>query len=93
MSDNDPGPGRRAIPVDEYAVSDGWRTVKVEPITTSTKYLVEQIKVVGKVCNRVYVDGRMPVEDQKELDALIHWLTEILEQAKGDDTVVLDVVE
>jgi hypothetical protein len=83
----------------EYTISDGFKTVKIETVTTSTKYLEENINLLGKMYDRLLgydslghvISLNLP--EQQSLDALIHWLTEIKEQAVLDDTVILKVLE
>lgn len=75
-----------------YGISNGWgNVVPVEPVTTSTKYLDEQLKMLGALYNQA--DVFMTDRQKQDIDALIHWLTEILEKARDDDTVILQVVE
>lgn len=75
----------------EYAISDGWRTVDVEPVTMSTKDLDDQLNFLGQVYNRDIEN--LSLQGQMMMDAIILFLTEINEQAVLDDTVILKVLE
>jgi len=80
-------------------MSDGWnKPVPIEMVKTSTKYLEDQIARVGELYNFAMEHGQpkgeyLNTSEQQDIDALIHWLTEIHEKAKLDDTVILEVVE
>ena len=75
----------------EYAISDGYRTVDVEPVTMSTKDLDDQLNFLGQVYNRDIEN--LSLQGQRMMDAIILFLTEINEQAVLDDTVILKVLE
>lgn len=77
-----------------YRISDGFRTRDIETVTTSTEYLGEQLDLLGDMYNTLMRSNkRLDATQQGQLDALVHWLTEILKQAELSDTVVLEVVE
>ncbi len=81
----------------DYKISDGFTIAEVKPITTSTKYLAEQLELLGTMYNSLLptpgTDEKLSTDEQMQLDALIHWLTEILEEALLASEVLLEVTE